>query len=780
MAFQVSPGVATAEIDLTTRVPFPSTSQGAICSTYKWGPIHKVITISSEDELVSRFGKPVGNNFENWFTGANFLSYSNTLRVVRTANTAEANNAVSNGNAVLVKNIEQYQNTAALSGTGTSGRTWIARYAGDLGNSLKISMCTATRANTQVQDDVVSLAPNTDILLTGTFTIGSAGAITADTAGDTKVHQELSVGDIIENKSTGEIGIVNQITNSSSFNSTQGDGSSLMGTASATGVQFARYMRSAFEEPERNMQGTLTGSAGGTTISGTNSQLAKQCCVGDIITFNDGTGDVRRRLTAIATDTSATVDEPFTLSFSNKTFKREWQFRSDFTKHPLTSDYASKHTGSKQVNDEVHVIIVDEDGEWTGTKDVRGANRVLQKSVLETYEGLSVANGAVGSTGLSAYYKDYINDHSQYVYWGDHAAQGDAVTLTTDDGSGGTADDTICIGWGGDLNASNTAANNSFRGSFGTSTYSNGHVTESFTGGNNGFTTSDADMIIGYKELADPGKVDIALLLSGEASNTLATYLIQEVAENRKDCVAFISPENADVVNKTGNEVTNIVNRRNALPSSSYATMDGNYKYMLDRFNGVFRYVPLNGDVAGLCAQSDVINPYISPAGFNRGNIKNVTKTAFVPTQANRDDLYVNGVNPIVSFPGQGTVLFGDKTLLAKPSAFDRINVRRLFIILEKSIATAAQFSLFEFNDDFTRAQFVSMVEPFLRDVQARRGIVDFKVVCDATNNPASVVDRNEFRGDIFIKPSRSINFISLNFVAVASGVEFSEVINAI
>ena len=305
-------------------------------------------------------------------------------------------------------------------------------------------------------------------------------------------------------------------------------------------------------------------------------------------------------------------------------------------------------------------------------------------------------------------------------------------------------------------------------------------ITQSFSGGNNGFNVSDADRIIGWKKLADPNRTDISFVLSGEASDTLSTFLIQEIAENRKDCVAFISPASSDVVNNDGSEVSAIVDRRNQLPSSSYAVMDGNYKYMLDRFNGVFRYVPLNGDIAGLCAASDNINPYISPAGFNRGNVKNVTKLAFNPTQTERDDLYVKGVNPIVSFPGQGTVLFGDKTLLAKPSAFDRINVRRLFIILEKAIANAAQFSLFEFNDAFTRAQFVSTIEPFLRDVRSRRGIIDFKVVCDGSNNPASVVDRNEFRGDIFIKPSRSINFISLNFVAVASGVEFSEVVNAV
>tara|TARA_Y100000593_G_scaffold80192_1_gene149622 strand:- start:2025 stop:4343 length:2319 start_codon:yes stop_codon:yes gene_type:complete len=772
MAFQVSPGVSTAEIDLTTRVPIPSLSQGAMCITSKWGPIAEIVTVSSEDQLVENFGKPNGDNFQNWLNGANFLNYANTLRVVRTANTSSAKNAVANGTAILIKNDAEYQNTAAFSGTGTSGRTWFAKHAGELGNSLKTSICVATRANTQVQDNIVSLAPNTDIALTGTFTVGSDGTVTATSASAGRVDRELEIGDVLLNQTTNEFAIVTAVTNSSSFTATQNDASSM---TSGSTISITRLKRSAFEETIRNMMGVIDGTAGGTTISGTNTRFQLQLHVGDIITLDDGTGNIRRKITAIASDTSATVDDPFVLAFSNKTFSREWEFRSDFEKEPLTSDYAYKTSGSKEVNDEVHIVLVDEGGDWTATKDVRGSNRLLSKSVLETYPAMSVANGAISSTGESIYYKDYVNDHSSYIRWGDHAGEGDAVTRAAHGG-----DNTICLNWGNTLGSSNTSSNNSFRGTFGALTQANGIVTESFSGGVNGSNISDADMIIGWKEMTDPNRVDISFVLSGETSNTLATFLIQEVAEARKDCVAFISPESSDVVNQTGSEVTNTVERRNGLPSSSYGVMDGNYKYMLDRFNGVYRYVPLNGDIAGICASADNINPYISPAGFNRGNVKNVTKLAYDPTRSNRDDLYVNGINPIVSFPGQGTVLFGDKTLLAKPSAFDRINVRRLFIILEKAIANAAQFSLFEFNDDFSRAQFVSQIEPFLRDVQSRRGILDFKVVCDATNNPPAVVDRNEFRGDIFIKPSRSINFISLNFVAVASGVEFSEVVNAI
>jgi phage tail sheath protein FI len=269
--------------------------------------------------------------------------------------------------------------------------------------------------------------------------------------------------------------------------------------------------------------------------------------------------------------------------------------------------------------------------------------------------------------------------------------------------------------------------------------------------------------------------------LGSDADGTLATHIINNIAEDRKDCIAVISPERADVVN---NNVTPqaardaVIAYRDTLPSSSYAVMDSGWKYMYDKYNDVYRYVPLNGDTAGLMVQTDLTrDPWYSPAGFNRGTVRNTIKLAFNPSKTDRDELYKKGVNPVVTFPGQGTILFGDKTMLARPSAFDRINVRRLFIVLEKAISTAAKFTLFEFNDDFTRAQFRNLVEPFLRDVQGRRGITDYRVVCDSTNNTGEVIDRNEFVGDIYIKPNRSINFIQLNFVAVRSGVEFSEVV---
>jgi phage tail sheath protein FI len=300
-----------------------------------------------------------------------------------------------------------------------------------------------------------------------------------------------------------------------------------------------------------------------------------------------------------------------------------------------------------------------------------------------------------------------------------------------------------------------------------------------------GTDLSNADLVTSFLEFEDAETVDVSLILGGVSDATAQKILI-DMCDKRKDCIAFLSPVESSSVpaglvqNKTAGEAATTVRdwRNNTLnKSSSYAVLDSGFKVMLDRYNDVLRYVPLNGDIAGLCARTEVEQEaWFSPAGFNRGQIRGVVKLAFEPRKAHRDELYKAGVNPVVSFPGEGTVLFGDKTMQAKPSAFDRINVRRLFIVLEKAIATASKYLLFEFNDEFTRAQFRNMVIPFLRTIMSRRGIYDFKVVCDETNNTGEVIDRNEFVGDIYIKPARSINFIQLNFIATKTGVDFSEV----
>lgn len=408
-----------------------------------------------------------------------------------------------------------------------------------------------------------------------------------------------------------------------------------------------------------------------------------------------------------------------------------WEYGTQFDGKPDTSPYAAGFSGS---NDEVHVIVIDKDGLFSGTAG----------TVLEKFSYASKASDGKRPDGASMYYKDLINQTSKYVYWSAHPTQG--------------------TNWG------TTAQGIAFANL-------TSNVTVSLGNGTVGTSVVDGNVQAGLSLFANDEAVDVSLIPLGAVSAATISYAIGSIAEVRRDCVVFASPLLTTVYGAVGSEAANLVTFRDSLPSSSYAVLDSGWKYQYDRYNDVYRWVPLNGDVAGSAVRTDfVADPWFSPAGFNRGQIKNVVKLAYSPSKADRDIIYKKGINPVVTFPGNGTVLYGDKTLQAKPSAFDRINVRRLFIVLEKAIATAAKFQLFEFNDGFTRAQFRNLVEPFLRDVQGRRGITEYKVVCDESNNTGGVIDRNEFVADIFVKPARAINFIQLNFVATRSGISFEEV----
>ena len=419
-----------------------------------------------------------------------------------------------------------------------------------------------------------------------------------------------------------------------------------------------------------------------------------------------------------------------TLANSNTAEFTAWAYASYFDSRPTTSTYAAGVAGA---NDEMHIVVVDRGGRFTG----------VANTVLEKFAFASKAQDAVSSDGSSIFYKNVINDKSKYVYWMTHPGS---------------------TNWAG-----NSAAGITFSGMVAN--------TFSLTGGVSALPT-DGELITAYRLFQNQDKVDVSLVMMGDANTTVGIDVIGNVAEVRKDLVVFLSPKRVDVVDQSGAEANNISTTRDVYASSSYAFMDDNWKYQFDKYNNVYRYVPYNGDVAGLAVRTDTErDSWYSFAGFNRGNIKNVIKSAWNASKTDRDTLYKKGVNSVVSFPGEGTILYGDKTMLAKPSAFDRINVRRLFIVIEKAISKAAKYSLFEFNDEFTRAQFVNIVEPFLRDVKGRRGIFDFRVVCDETNNTPEVIDRNEFIGDIYVKPARSINFIQLNFVAVRTGVAFEEII---
>jgi len=406
------------------------------------------------------------------------------------------------------------------------------------------------------------------------------------------------------------------------------------------------------------------------------------------------------------------------------------RYDKEFDSKPTSSAYAVARGGSL---DEMHIIVIDTLGTISGTPG----------NVLEKFAYVSAASDAKKTDGTSNYYIEVIASTSEYIYWLDHTTAVDAGTTSITDFTAGSTTEVTTL-----------------------------------SGGVEGSAATAGELSIALDMFADAETVDINLLIAPVDVNGVTTLgaKVITLVEGRKDCVAFISPPIADTVN-AATPAANVLGYFNALASTSYSVADSTAVKIYDKYNDLYRWIPANGHTAGLCAYTDgVADAWFSPAGFNRGQILNTVKIAYNPTKAERDDLYKGRVNPIVSFPGEGTILYGDKTMLARPSAFDRINVRRLFIVLEKAVATASKFQLFELNDEFTRAQFRNMVEPFLRDIKGRRGLTDFKVVCDTTNNTGQVIDTNNFVADIYIKPARSINFITLNFIATRTGVEFSEI----
>jgi len=412
-----------------------------------------------------------------------------------------------------------------------------------------------------------------------------------------------------------------------------------------------------------------------------------------------------------------------------------WAYAGNFDAEPGTSNYASD-LGKSSSDDELHIVVVDEDGAISGTVN----------TVLETFAFVSQGSDAKKDDGTSNYYKDVINNNSKYIWWIGH------------DSSLTEAGNTV-------------AAQNTF-------TTVNAVISDSLSGGSDDNAPTTGELQLGYDLFEDAETVDVNLLFGvpdANGADTMAEDLIS-IVNARKDCMAFVSPPIEDTVGSSS-PAADVKAFADGLTSSSYAACDSTALYVYDKYNDVYRWIGAAGHHAGLCANTDnVADAWFSPAGVNRGQLLGVTKLAFNPKKADRDTLYKARVNPLVSLPGQGTLLFGDKTLLSRPSAFDRINVRRLFIVLEKAISTAAKAQLFEFNDEFTRAQFRNLVEPFLRDVKGRRGLTDFLVVCDETNNTSQVIDANRFVADMYIKPARSINFITLNFIATRTGVEFSEI----
>lgn len=760
MAFQLSPGVDVREIDLSLIIPAVSTTRAGFAGLFQWGPVGQRVTVTSVNDLSERFQGPDNENYTFWFTAANFLGYSNNLACVRVVNADSKNASVATSAAdgadqTLIKNEEDYESKA-------SGLTdaFYGRYPGELGNSL-----------------FVSVSDRTDVTLNPIFSsknteAGHVGFTFAETrTQDTKFFHVSTLSGVANSDrlrfKRGTAQTITGYTAAANLGTVDvGDGGTLdHQVSSAAGQTFGL---SAGTQPLHvgNFLTTVIGGVRGfaqiegitqtETLSGSTAIIE----VGKSgFGFADGTEAIAGKDIFLVGEvtTGATFADANGITAANLL----WKYSSEFDeKLPATSAFVEAHGNT---GDLVHAIIIDEDGAWTGTKG----------TVLERFPSLSKAPNALALNGTSLYYPDFINANSEYVWWAAHPSNR----------TSGEA-------WG-----TNSSSNGGI-------TYSqlSSNFYGSLTGGSASAPAGGDYYTDGYDLFADAETVDVSIILGGPQKGIKAKQLVDLVTA-RKDAVAFLSPPQDAVLNATGNATksasvasANVVAYRDGVNgsdaggdvnytddnlnvSSSYAVLDSGWKYMYDRFNDVFRFVPLNGDIAGIAVRSDnETETWFSPAGFNRGQVRGVVKLAYNPVKAQRDDLYTAGVNPVVSFPGEGTVLFGDKTMQSKPSAFDRINVRRLFIVLEKAIATAAKFQLFEQNDAFTRASFRQLIEPFLRDVQSRRGIIDFKVVCDESNNTGEVIDRNEFVADIFIKPTRSINFISLNFIATRTGVDFDEI----
>jgi len=726
MGFLVSPRINISEIDLSTVIPAVATTEGAFAGLFKWGPLNKRRLVASESKLVELFGKPDNSTYEHFFSAANYLAYSNKLHCVRVAKESQTEVTLTN----------------KLTTTAASNVITVAHTSHGLSTGAVITISGSTGTlDTNITAAEINGRHTITVLTSGTYTFtvtnnGAAGVVSGGGA--------LVFG-------TGDFAL-NSTTEKTTGSGTPGEGvliknedhydSSFLTGGGDAGLWAAKYPGSlgnslkislcpSASAYSQTLTGTLT-TSGTTTVTGTSTVFTTQLVVGSIL-VHPTTGE-ERKVTAIASATSLTIASVFSTNLSTSTVVAKWEYYSEFGVAPGTSPYALARGCA---NDEVHIILLDEDGLFTG----------IRNQVLEKYAFVSLHGTAKTDQNDINYYKDVINEKSKYIYWLDKLTAG--------------------TNWGGvddDVTFTNVIKNSTF----------------SFSGGQDGNTLAvDADYERGFDLFKKASDADVSVIVSGPASAVLKEYIVQSICEVRKDCVACLSPNKASVVDNADDEVDDILSHFSSVSASSYAVVDSGWGYQYDRYNAVKRWIPLNGHIAGLMARVDTErDPWYSPAGIIYGHIKSVEKLAWNPDDVvNADALYLAGINPVISKAGQGVVLWGDKTYLNRPSAFDRINVRRLFIVLEKSIATATDVFLFQLNTPTTRARFVALVEPFLREVKGREGLTDFRVICDERNNTSEVIDRNEFRGDIYLKPTRSINYIQLNFIAVRTGAEFNEVV---
>ena len=715
-----SPGIVVREVDLTIgRVDTATDKVGAIVAPFAKGPVNEPILVENEQDLLDNFGEPseTDKHFEHFMVAQSYLAYGGVMRVVRAGDVDLTNAYVGAANSIRIDSTEDYNNKGYDTSTIT-GVTFAARNPGSWGNGLKVALIDSKA------DQVLTVGVSTLTVGVGVTQMVPANTVVAGVGGTSVLDGYFK-------------GIVTGVTGTN------------------IEVKFVAHVSAAGVETSKDYQ---PGGAYQFSTGATGGLLSYE------VTSNAGGGS-----TTTVSGASDWFDQQ-TIVLSNSTIK--WNNIAD---RPGTSTFAASRSARF---DEVHVVVYDDEGKVTGNAG----------TVLEKHLSLSKAKDAEFSAGTPSYWRKYLYNNSTNIFGGSAPAG-----ITTTNFQSGNFTFAADNGW--DQNAQ------------GISYAASGPVTSTLAGGKNyggtadttsagSFTVTIGDLGTGYDLFENPEETDVDFLLMGssnytkEESQALANKIIS-IAELRKDAIAFVSPNRGSFLNDTAagsvtvysnSQITdNLVSYFSPITSTTFGVFDSGYKYMYDRFNDTFRYVPMNGDIAGTCARNDINNfPWFSPAGTARGTILNAVKLAYNPNQSQRDTLYSNRVNPVIFSPGAGIILFGDKTGFGKASAFDRINVRRLFIYLENAIKSAARDQLFEFNDEITRTNFINIVEPFLRDVQSKRGIFDFRVICDETNNTAAVIDSNEFVADIFIKPSRSINFIGLTFVATRTGISFDEVIGSV
>ena len=808
---QLSPGVLVREVDLTVgRADNVLDNIGAIAGPFEIGPIDEPIEITSEQGLINTFGKPISTDaqYEYWMSASSYLSYGGVLKVCRTdgttLNNANAGVGIAATTDLKIKNYDDYLNTYSED---TTKFIYASKDPGTWGNGLKVCQIDAFADQTLgiTTTNLAGLGLTVGYGITSSLDgkiIPGSGATSSFSGYLKGIITGVTDGASGGTDSVINVKVVSRVSSSTtSFVDVLATDTTLAGAASTT-VIYVDSVAGLTADDTVTLPGISTSNLGLASIGSTSVTLDVEYDLSGVgagvaITFStlQTTGGVETAInyaegTDFAAFTSGSVinvtnESSVETASVNVASISDWYdaqtlgltnsttYWKSIAPKPTSTNYVTSRSGK---NDEMHVVVVDDDGTLTGVKG----------NILEKHLGLSKALDAVSDVNSPQrnYYKQFLADYSSHVYAGANISQAaDAKWGTTPTSTGfssGFTKVTTTDGlWGLDAQGVTFSAT--------------GNTTYSLTGGKNysatgGMTASLASLMTSYGKFSNKDEIEVDYLIMGpglaskEDSQAKANYLLS-IANERKDCVATVGPHRLDLVGLTDSttQTTNLISYFTPLMSTSYGIFDSGYKYTYDRFNNKFRWVPTNGDVAGLMTRTNIVAyPWFSPAGQQRGVINNAVKLAYNPNKAQRDQLYPQRVNSFITTPGIGTLLFGDKTALGYASAFDRINVRRLFLTIEQALERAAQAQLFELNDELTRANFRNIVEPYLRDVQAKRGLYGFLVVCDSTNNTPDVIDNNEFRADIFLKPAKSINYVTLTFVATRTGVSFDEVVGRV